>query len=440
MATRRQLRSAPSPESRFGFADVAQWVKLADTSFPMTGGGDRLDALPGRNFSEFSEVYRTNGIVAACMNARLRIFSEVTFRFAEVNNGKVGNLFGSPDLAVLEHPWPNGTTGELAARMIQDTDLAGNFFAVRVGDRLYRRDPSKVSIVLTGDPTTDEFVDVAGYVYRPGGDRGPEFTYLPHEMCHWSPLPDPEATYRGMSWLTPVLREIRSDNAATDHKAKFFANGGTPTMVVKFPPEVMNEEQLDEFRAKMDAAYGGARNAYKTLYLAPGADVSVVGADMQQLDFSNTQGRDETRIASAAGVPAVIVGLKESLSGSSLNAGNYSAARRNLADGTMRPLYRSAAAALETLVPVPKRAKDAAKLWYDDSAVAFFREDRGDAAEIQRVRAATIRNLVDAGYLPASVVAAVDAEDMTLLEHSGLFSVQLQKPGTGPTTPTGAKP
>jgi hypothetical protein len=80
-------------------------------------------------------------------------------------------------------------------------DTAGNFFAVREGDRLYRRDPAKMSIVLSGDPTEDEFVDVMGYVYRPKGAQGPTYTYLPDEMCHWSPIPDPLARTKGMSWI-----------------------------------------------------------------------------------------------------------------------------------------------------------------------------------------------------------------------------------------------
>jgi phage portal protein BeeE len=238
-----------------------------------------------------------------------------------------------------------------------------------------------------------------------------------------------------MSWLTPVLREIRSDNAATDHKAKFFENGATPNMVVKFPPDVMSEAQFEQFKAKMNAEHASAGRAYKTLYLAPGADVEVVGKDFQQMDFANTQGRDETRIASAAGVPPVVIGLKESLAGSSLNQGNYAAARRSFADATMRPLYRSAAAALETLVPAPQD-KGASKLWYVDSQVAFFREDRADPADIQTTKANTIRQLVDAGYLPETAVAAVDAEDMNLLKHSGLYSVQLQEPGASATPPT----
>jgi phage portal protein BeeE len=174
------------------------------------------------------------------------------------------------------------------------------------------------------------------------------------------------------------------------------------------------------------------------MYLAPGADVEVVGANFKEMDFSETQGRDETRIASAAGVPPVIVGLKESLSGSSLNQGNYAAARRAFADGTMSDLYRGAAAALETIVPAPQ-AKGPAKLWFDISQVAFFREDRKDAADIQFVRAQGMRQLIDAGFTPDSVNAAYESEDMSLLIHSGMYSVQLQPAGTN-NAPTGATP
>ncbi|KPC94806.1 hypothetical protein ADL27_12480, partial [Streptomyces sp. NRRL F-6602] len=57
--------------------------------------------------------------------------------------------------------------------------------------------------------------------------------------------------------------------------------------------------------------------------------------------------------------------------------------------------------------------------------------DVRDAADIQGVQARTIRSLVDAGYEPKSVTAAVMAEDYSLLQHTGLYSVQLQKPGAG---------
>lgn len=438
--TTLRSRRARSNEERYSFDDYVQWVQTTGASFPVTSTSSMANhyEAPDGSFSSFVKVYKENGVVAACMNARLRVFSEVTFRFVAVSNGRLGKMFGTPDLALLEKPWPNGTTGELAARMIQDADLAGNFYAVKEGSRLYRREPDKMSIILSGNPDEDEFVDVLGYVYRPGGVRGPAYTYTPDQVCHWSPLPDPCHSYRGMSWITPILREVRADNAATNHKANFFENGATPNMVVKFPPDIMTEDQFERFKAKMNADYSGRGKEYKTLYLAPGADVDVVGKDLQQLDFGATQGRDESRIASEAGVPAVLIGLKESLQGSSLNQGNFAAARRQFADMTMRPLYRSSSAALETIVP-PPAGKGAARLWYDASQVSFFREDMGDAATIQETKARTIRQLVDAGYTPESAVAAVEQEDVTILVHSGLYSVQLQAAGTSSSPPVRAR-
>jgi HK97 family phage portal protein len=412
---------------------------MSGAAFPvqtstLLGDNSTADAM----CQSFAEIYKSNGIVFSCMAVRQRVFSQVSFRFAALNNGRVSRLFGTPDLAILEKPWPNGTTSELAARMIQDVDTAGNFYAVREGGRLYRRDPNKTSIILSGKPDEDEFVDVLGYVYRPKGKQGPSYTYTPDQMCHWTPVPDPDHPYRGMSWISPILREIKSDNAATDHKSRFFSNSATPNMVVTFPEGVMNQDQFDKFKAKMDSEYAGARNGGKTMYLAPGADVTVVGKDFKELDFSETQGRDEARIAAAAGVPAVIAGVKESLAGSSLNQGNYSAARRQFGDGTMADLYAGAAGALQTLVPAPQD-KGPSKLWHDMSQIPFFREDRKDNAEIQFVRAQAMRQLTDAGWTPDSVNAAFEAEDMTLLVHSGLFSVQLQPAGTK-IPATGATP
>ena len=40
-------------------------------------------------------------------------------------------------------------------------------------------------------------------------------------MCHFAPIPDPLSRFIGMSWLTPILREIQSDQAMGKHQTKF---------------------------------------------------------------------------------------------------------------------------------------------------------------------------------------------------------------------------
>lgn len=373
--------------------------------------------------------YQTNGVVFACMLVRQLLFSEARFQFRKFNNGRPGNLFGNQDLAPLEHPTVSTTTGDLLARMIQDADLAGNAFVARRGNQLKRLRPDWTSIVIgTGseDGTPDDIdADVLGYVYQPGGpmgDRKPVIL-LPEEVAHFAPVPDPNAHYRGMSWLTPILREITADGAATSHKLAFFQNGATPNAVVRIPAEVQ-QASFEQWVRLFQAEHEGLANAYKTLFLGAGADITVIGSDLQQLDFKATQGAGETRISAAAGVPPIIVGLSEGLSASTYS--NYGQAKRRLSDGTMRPLWRNVAAALSNVIRVP----GGAELWYDDRDIAFLKEDEKDTAEIMQTRANAIRALTDAGYEAQSVVDAVTANDLTLLVHSGLFSVQLQPAGT----------
>jgi phage portal protein BeeE len=235
-----------------------------------------------------------------------------------------------------------------------------------------------------------------------------------------------------MSWLTPIVREIMGDQAATEHKLKFFDNGATVNLAVSLDGEMVGTpEKFEKWIEAFDKQLAGTANAYKTLYLAAGATATPIGADMKQIDFKEVIGKGETRIAAASGVPPVIVGLSEGLEASTYS--NYAQARRAFADRTMRPLWRSAAAALATIIDVPSGAE----LWYDDRDIPFLQEDVKDEAEIQQVRANTIKQLVEAGYDPESVVDAIDAGDMTLLKHTGLYSVQLQKPGTQPTKGNG---
>ncbi|MGH3097902.1 MAG: phage portal protein [Streptosporangiales bacterium] len=374
--------------------------------------------------------YRRSGVVSACMLARMLIFSEARFQWQRMHGGQPGDLFGTEDLAVLERPWTGGRTSDLLARMIQDADLSGNAFFARRGDTLRRLRPDWVTIItgsehdatMTGDDIDAELI---GYMYQPAGPGSTADAEIlaPDEVAHFAPIPDPLFHYRGMSWLTPILREVAADNAATTHKLKFFEQGATPQLVVSLDASV-TPDMFERFKAKMDTEHAGVSNAYKTMYLGGGADVTVAGKDLRELDFRATQGAGETRVAAASGTPPIIVGFSEGLQSATYS--NYGQARRRFADGTLHPLWRAASAGLESVAPPPAGAR----LWFDKRDIPFLQEDRKDAAQIQGTKAQTVRTLIDAGYEPETVTAAVEAEDMSLLRHTGLFSVQLQPPGT----------
>ena len=389
-----------------------------------------------------------DAVVFACIYARLRLFAGATFLWQEFGE-QPGNLFWTPELRLLRRPWKTGTTGDWLAWMEMDASFAGNHFSTTVDDegrygraargpgrRIVRMRPDWVTLVI-GSRSDDPYAldaQMVGVVYEPptsgvaSGTRQKPVVLLAEEVCHYAPVPDPIARFRGMSWLTPVLREIDADRAATQHKVKFFERGASLQTVVSLDKDI-SPEAFTEFVKKFRASHEGTDNAYKTLFLGGGADVTVVGTDLRKLDMKSVQGGLETRIAAASGMHPVVVGLSEGLSGSSLNAGNYSAARRSVADGTLHHLWSNAAASAENLVTLPD---EDVRLWYDDRHIPFLREDAKDLAEIQRVRVAALRQLVDAGWDPDAAVAYLKTGDVARLSgaHSGLYSVQLQRPGT----------
>lgn len=420
---------------------VNGWDNMNFNLYRSSNTGSKTEE-EGDDFVGLSQqAYKSNGVVFACCMARALVFSEVTFKYQQIKDGRPGDLFGTPDLKILENPWPNGTTAELLMRAIQDADLAGNHYVVTegVGDekRLRRLRPDWVSIILDAPPDKATHQNVAGYMYRPGGtDDKSQYVFYPIDgsngaIAHWSPIPDPEAAYRGMSWLTPVIREIQGDKFATTHKLKFFENAATPNIAVSFK-ETVTAEQFKAFMQTMDDTKSGVQNAYETLYLGGGADVTVIGSEMRTISFKELQGLSETRIAAAARVHPAIVGLSEGLQGSALNEGNFQAAKEGFADGTLRPLWRSLATAYSALVPDQTDARNASRLWYDDRDIAFLKADRQKVAQIKTQDSLTISRLIMNGFDPDATVKYVRTGDLRLLEgdgHTGLVSVQLLPPG-----------
>src|SRR5713226_9725900 len=181
----------------------------------------------GVGFASYTAgAYKSNGIVFACMLLRMMVFSEMRFQFRKFNKNRVpSDLWGNQELAILEHPWPNATTGDLVARASQDVDLAGNFYAVRERNTIKRLRPDWVTIIVGSldDPRIelgDMEAEVIGYLYHPGG-YGSGKAPVPlqvSQVAHFAPIPDPVASFRGMSWLQPILREVMADSAATTHK------------------------------------------------------------------------------------------------------------------------------------------------------------------------------------------------------------------------------
>lgn len=362
----------------------------------------------------------SSAIVFAAILVRMALFSEATFQL-QAKDDK--HLWGRNTLlAKLEEPFgPDTTTSDLLCRMEQDVSLAGNAYIWDAPgeDRLVRLRPDWVTIV-----SERVHVDGGGTYRRPVGywweppksvlDQGEGFLVPAAECVHWHPVPDPVADFRGMSWLTPAMRDIQGDDGMTGYKIKYLQNSASPNLLIRYAQK-LQPGTVDSVRERMHARYGGVDNAFKTLVLDQGADVTVIGNSLSQMDFSGVSATGVERILADGAVPGVLVGL-EPLRGAGRG---YQESMQKLANLYARPQWRKACGALSQIVDVPPGNR----LWFDTGDIAALQDGELEKSQAALVRGQAVLAHVQSGATLESATKAVDAGDITLLEAAPVPAV-----------------
>lgn len=428
------LRSQPSnvsqSEERFTTLDGLAKFMYDGSNYIVGPSGSSPDDVDENFVSYINQIHNRHGVVAAAVTTRGLLMSQVRFRFRDDS----GALTKPRELSPLNRPGSR-TRSSLLSLLEIDASYSGTGVVVRRGNILYRLAPDKVSFVLgsdsepawNGDTMVAPFdVVTVGILHNAGKDssgRDLIESFSPGEFAVHAPEPDPLHPWRGTSWVTSVVRETLLDGQVTDHMGKYFEKAAVPGLVFVMDPKKTPGE-TSEYAKVVNENFAGAGNRFKNLFLGGGTDVKVVGSSIKDLGLNEITGVFENRVSVRSRIPASVLGTKEALSGSSLNAGNYGAARRLLADGWFTPTVDGLCEALESLVSVP----DGQELSFDPSRVLFLQEDQLDASQIKHTTAIAARQLVEAGYEPAAVAAYLNMPD---LPHTGNVSVQLQPPGTG---------
>jgi hypothetical protein len=369
----------------------------------------------------------SNGTVYGIVRSRVDLFSQARFVWKRYGAGPkpmASDVFTDATLAPLDNP----------ARILEwcelDVATAGNSYWVLDAGRLRRLHPEWVTIVLGSqrdpdDPGAAWDAEPVGLVYQPRHlNRDAAEVFMWSEVAHYAPERDPDARFRGMSYLRPAMEDVESDNGARRYLTKFWQNNATAPLFITYPPEVLIET-VKVAKELWDEAHKGVERSWKTAFLGAGGDPKVVGSTLKDLDTEAVRKQVHLDITLSAGVPPIAAGIFE---------GTYANAKesnRALADKKLRYLWLRAVEAFRPMFPGPTNAE----LWYDVSGVSALQSDALDDSAVMAQQANTMRTLVDGGFEPSSVTAAVTSGDMTKLVHSGNLSVQLlpagQAPGSG---------
>jgi len=394
------------------------WEGMASGAAVLTtsySGTPDKEAVPPQLAAWAQSANTASAVVFSATAVRMALLSEASFKF-QAKDDK--HLFGNTSLAKLEEPFgPNSTSAQLLSRMEQDASWAGNAYIWDPPgeDRLVRLRPDWTTIIseLVHAPGGGSYRRKIGYWWEPPKgvlDQGEGQMFNAAEVVHWAPIPDPAADFRGMSWLTPVYRDVMGDDGMTKYKIKYLENAASPNLLIRYQQK-LQPGSFDRIRERVQARYGGVDNAYKTLVLDQGADTTVIGSNLQQMDFSNVASAGTDRILAASMVPGVLVGL-EPLRGAGRG---YQESMQKLANLWARPQWRSVCGALEQVVDVP----GGNRLWFDTSDIAALQDGEMERGQAALVRAQALLALVQAGYTHESAIAAVDAMDLSQLQAGG---------------------
>ena len=221
----------PDPVGRARSPTATQTYPFG-TGLPGSLAGNRAaeiaNSLPG-----YRQALQSSPPAFAAQMVRALVLSQArfTFRNPPWHRATPRRTFGNPDLGLLERPWPNGTTGELVSRMEWHAGLAGNAFVYRQPGRLRVLRPDWTAIIYGSQmepdwPSGALDAELIGYVYANRGiGVGDPQLLLPKDVAHWAPLPDPEMTGLGMSWLTPAIRDMQGDQLATSTRSSTSSTG-----------------------------------------------------------------------------------------------------------------------------------------------------------------------------------------------------------------------
>lgn len=365
----------------------------------------------------------SNGMVYGLVRRRVEMFSQARIVFKRLGSGPkpmAADVFTTSALAPVDNPV------QILARMELDVAVAGNSYWTLQRGQLWRLPPEDVSIVLGSQSEADDPEDawdaeIIGYVYEPkshGYAGGSVEVFMPDEVVHYRPEEDPDARFRGMSWLRPALEDVASVNGSRRYLTRFFENAATPNLAFTFPPEVQLAT-VQAFRDAFLAKHEGVDRAFRTAFIGGGADPKVIGSSLKDLDSEHIRAAIHADLCMAAGIPPMAAGIQTG------TYANTKESNRAFADVKGRFLWLALVDAMRPVIPAPSGAE----LWYDVSGVSALQSDAKDDADILAVLSQAMRTLVDGGFDPTSVVGAVTVGDLAQVTHSGLVSVQLLPPG-----------
>lgn len=151
---------------------------------------------------------------------------------------------------------------------------------------------------------------ITHYEYRPQGGEVIEIS--PNDLVHFRNGLDPRDPRLGLSDLHSVLREVFSDDEASNFTASILRNMGVPGVVISPKAGAIDEKTAAAAEARFARRFGGDMRGSVMAMRGP-TDVHQFAWSPAQLELSSVRDVSEERVCAVLGVPAAVVGFGSGL-------------------------------------------------------------------------------------------------------------------------------
>ena len=284
---------------------------------------------------------------------------------------------------------PNGAQGraELLEALFGQLLLTGNAYVEAVADEglpvemhVLRSDRMRLVPGADGWPVAYEY-SVGGKKHRfDVGDVSP--------ICHIKSF-HPQDDHYGFSALQAAASAIDVHNAASHWSKALLDNAARPSGAIVYSGvdghTGMSNEQYDRLVSEMESQHQGAKNAGRPMLLEGGLDWKPMGFSPSDMEFQKTKEAAAREIATAFGVPPMMLGIP----GDATYA-NYQEANR--------AFYRL------TVLPLASRVLGAIADWLSDFSGerVDLRPDPDQIPALSSERDAQWRRVGEATFLTAA--------------------------------------
>ncbi|ADO42294.1 phage portal protein [Ketogulonicigenium vulgare] len=367
----------------FGFGEKKQPAPLVEVKASAAGKvvGFGTAGRTGFQPREGSSLVRA-GFAANPIGFRaVRLISEAASALPLILQDATQRYDTHPVLDLLARPNPAQGQLELFEAIYAQLLLTGNAYVEAVSDgalptelHVLRSDRMSVVPGPDGWPT--------GYDYAVAGRK---HRFDAAAICHIRAF-HPHDDHYGLSPLTPAAAAVEVHNAASRWSRGLLENAARPSGAIVFRGAdgngTLSNGQFDRLVAEMESQHQGARNAGRPMLLEGGLDWKPMGFSPSDMEFLQTKEAAAREIATAFGVPPMLLGIP----GDATYA-NYQEANR--------AFYRL------TVLPLASRVTGALVNWLDDFAGTWLdlRPDPDQIAALQTERDALWARVGAASFL-----------------------------------------